>query len=168
MNGWLHENVFCIISILTGLLSFFLFRLFDNTTTLKKYSAKKEPMWILKWILELITIPILLRSGIGLVWNPSLVQWTLVIVNAWIVNNLSLINIFRETGRLFYNINYMLNSKHLSISKQNWWQNRVYYYQSSLYLLFCQFAYYKNVIKYLMTNFELALIWLHIVMEYFT
>ena len=59
-------------------------------------------------------------------------------------------------------------SRHLSISKQNWWQNRVYYYQSSLYLLFCQFAYYKNVIKYLMTSFELALIWLHIVMEYFT
>ena len=60
-------------------------------------------------------------------------QWTLVIVNAWIVDNLSLVNIFGETGRLFYNINYMLNSKHL-ISKQNWWQNRVYYYQSPLYL----------------------------------
>ena len=43
------------------------------------------------------------------------VQWTLVIVNAWIVNNLSLVNIFGETGRLFYNINYMLNSKHLSL-----------------------------------------------------
>ena len=44
-----------------------------------------------------------------------LVQWTLVIVNAWIVNNLSLVNIFGKTGRLFYNINYMLNSKHLSL-----------------------------------------------------
>ena len=43
------------------------------------------------------------------------VQWTLVIVNAWIVNNLSLVNIFGETGRLFYNINYKLNSKHLSL-----------------------------------------------------
>ena len=43
------------------------------------------------------------------------VQWTLVIVNAWIVNNLPLVNIFGETGRLFYNINYMLNNKHLSI-----------------------------------------------------
>ena len=28
---------------------------------------------------------------------------------------LSLVNIFGETGRLFYNINYMLNSKHLSL-----------------------------------------------------
>ena len=37
-------------------------------------------------------------------------QWTLVIVN-----NLSLVNISGETGRLFYNINYMLNSKHLSL-----------------------------------------------------
>ena len=37
-------------------------------------------------------------------------QWTLVIVN-----NLSLVNIFGETGRLFYNINNMLNSKHLSL-----------------------------------------------------
>ena len=37
------------------------------------------------------------------------IQWTLVIVNAWIVNNLSLVNIFGVTGRLFYNINYMLN-----------------------------------------------------------
>ena len=39
----------------------------------------------------------------------------MLIVNAWIVNNLSLVNIFGETGRLFYNINYMLNSKHLSL-----------------------------------------------------
>ena len=31
------------------------------------------------------------------------------------MNNLSLVNIFGETGRLFYNINYMLNSKHLSL-----------------------------------------------------
>ena len=61
--------------------------------------------------------------------HEFLLQWTLVIVNAWIVNNLSLVNIFGETGRLFYNINYMLNSKHL-ISKQNWLQNRVHYYQS--------------------------------------
>jgi len=44
-----------------------------------------------------------------------LVQCTLVIVNAWIVNNLSLVNIFGETGRFFYNINYMLNSEHLSL-----------------------------------------------------
>ena len=43
------------------------------------------------------------------------IQWILVIVNAWIVNNLSLVNIFGETVRLFYNINYMLNSKHLSL-----------------------------------------------------
>ena len=43
------------------------------------------------------------------------VQCTLVIVNAWIVNNLSLVNIFGETGRFFYNINYMLNSEHLSL-----------------------------------------------------
>ena len=43
------------------------------------------------------------------------IQWTLVIVNAWLVNNLSLVNISGETGRLFYNINYMLNSKHLSL-----------------------------------------------------
>ena len=42
-------------------------------------------------------------------------QWTLVIVNAWIVNNLSLVNIFGGTVRLFYNMNYMLNSKHLSL-----------------------------------------------------
>ena len=42
-------------------------------------------------------------------------QCTLVIVNAWIVNNLSLVNIFGETGRFFYNINYMLNSEHLSL-----------------------------------------------------
>ena len=49
-------------------------------------------------------------------YNPnSIVQWTLVIVNAWIVNNLSLVNIFGETRRLFYNINYMLNSKDLSL-----------------------------------------------------
>ena len=39
----------------------------------------------------------------------KLIQWTLVIVN------LLLVNIFGETGRLFYNINYMLNSKHLSL-----------------------------------------------------
>ena len=45
----------------------------------------------------------------------SKLQWTLVIVNAGIVNNLSLVNIFGETGRLFYNINYMMNSKHLSL-----------------------------------------------------
>ena len=38
----------------------------------------------------------------------DLLQWTLITVN-----NLSLVNIFGETGRLFYNINYMLNSKHL-------------------------------------------------------
>ena len=38
------------------------------------------------------------------------IQWTLVIVN-----NLSLVNIFGETGRLFYNIKYMLNSEHLSL-----------------------------------------------------
>ena len=43
------------------------------------------------------------------------VQCTLIIVNAWIVNNLSLVNIFGETGRFFYNINYMLNSEHLSL-----------------------------------------------------
>ena len=42
-------------------------------------------------------------------------QCTLVIVNAWIVNNLSLVNIFGETGRFFCNINYMLNSEHLSL-----------------------------------------------------
>ena len=44
-----------------------------------------------------------------------IIQWTLVIVNTWLVNNLSLVNSFGETGRLFYNINYMLNSKHLSL-----------------------------------------------------
>ena len=38
-----------------------------------------------------------------------LVQCTLVIVNAWIVNNLSLVNIFGETGRFFYNINYTMD-----------------------------------------------------------
>ena len=43
------------------------------------------------------------------------IQCTLVIVNAWIVNNLSLVNIFGETGPFFYNINYMLNSEHLSL-----------------------------------------------------
>ena len=43
------------------------------------------------------------------------IQCTLVVVNSWIVNNLSLVNIFGETGRLFYNINYILNSKHLSL-----------------------------------------------------
>ena len=37
-------------------------------------------------------------------------QCTLVIVN-----NLSLVNIFGETGRFFYNVNYMLNSEHLSL-----------------------------------------------------
>ena len=42
-------------------------------------------------------------------------QWTLVIVNAWIVNNLSLVNIFGDLHWLFYNINYLLNSKHLSL-----------------------------------------------------
>ena len=31
------------------------------------------------------------------------------------MNNLSLVNIFGETGRFFYNINYMLNSEHLSL-----------------------------------------------------
>ena len=31
------------------------------------------------------------------------------------MNNLSLVNIFAETGRFFYNINYMLNSEHLSL-----------------------------------------------------
>ena len=41
-----------------------------------------------------------------------LVQWTLVIVNTWIVNNRSLVNIFWCKNWLFYNINYMLNSKH--------------------------------------------------------
>ena len=45
--------------------------------------------------------------------NPS--PQIRILVNAWIVNNLSLVNIFGETGRLFYNINYMLNSKHLSL-----------------------------------------------------
>ena len=31
------------------------------------------------------------------------------------MNNLSLVNIFGETGRFFYNINYVLNSEHLSL-----------------------------------------------------
>ena len=31
------------------------------------------------------------------------------------MNNLSLVNIFGETGRFFCNINYMLNSEHLSL-----------------------------------------------------
>ena len=31
------------------------------------------------------------------------------------MNNLSLVNIFGETGQFFYNINYMLNSEHLSL-----------------------------------------------------
>ena len=43
------------------------------------------------------------------------IQCTLVTVNAWIVNNLSFVNIFGETGQFFYNINYMLNSEHLSL-----------------------------------------------------
>ena len=43
------------------------------------------------------------------------IQWTLVTVNAWIVNNLSLVNIFVWWHWLFYNINHMLNSKHLSL-----------------------------------------------------
>ena len=47
--------------------------------------------------------------------KSEVVQWTLVIVNASIVNNLSLVNMIGETGGLFYNINYMLNSKHLSL-----------------------------------------------------
>ena len=34
-------------------------------------------------------------------------QCTLVIVNVWIVNNLSLVNIFGETGRFYYKINYI-------------------------------------------------------------
>ena len=50
-----------------------------------------------------------------IIWWTAQIQWTLVIVNAWIVNNLSLVNIFGETGRFFYNINYMLNSEHLSL-----------------------------------------------------
>ena len=36
--------------------------------------------------------------------------------------------------RLFYNINYMLITP--LISKQNWWQNQVYYYQGPLYFPF--------------------------------
>ena len=32
-----------------------------------------------------------------------------------IVNNLSLVNIFGETGRFSYNLYYMLNSEHLSL-----------------------------------------------------
>ena len=47
--------------------------------------------------------------------NIRSVQWTLVIVNAWTVNNLSFVNIFGETGWFFYNLNYMLNSEHLSL-----------------------------------------------------
>ena len=35
------------------------------------------------------------------------------------MNNLSLVNIFGETGRFFYNINYMLNSEHLSLVNKN-------------------------------------------------
>ena len=31
------------------------------------------------------------------------------------MNNLTLVNIFGETGQFFYNINYMLNSEHLSL-----------------------------------------------------
>ena len=31
------------------------------------------------------------------------------------MNNLSLVNICGETGRFFYNINYMLNSENLSL-----------------------------------------------------
>ena len=61
-----------------------------------------------KFILELALLTFL-------TYVNELLQWTLVIVNAWIVNNLSLVNIFGETWRLFYNINYMLNSKHLSL-----------------------------------------------------
>ena len=53
--------------------------------------------------------------NIGAEFIHLYIQWTLVIVNTWIVNDLSLVNIFGETGRLFYNINYMLNSKHLSL-----------------------------------------------------
>ena len=50
---------------------------------------------------------------LSLIWLWNKIQWTLVIVNAWIVNNLSLVNIFGETGRLFYNIK--TTCKHLSI-----------------------------------------------------
>ena len=35
--------------------------------------------------------------------------------NHSIYSGLSLVNIFGETGQLFYNKNYMLNSKHLSL-----------------------------------------------------
>ena len=68
------------------------------------------------------------------------VHWTLVIVNAWIVNNLSLVNIFGETGRLFYNINYMLNSKHLSLvnkigDKTNFTITRVHCTNNDFFLL---------------------------------
>ena len=53
-------------------------------------------------------------------YQPSIIEklfykWTLVIVNAWKVNNLSLVNIFGDLHWLFYNINCMLNSKHLSL-----------------------------------------------------
>ena len=41
--------------------------------------------------------------------NEVNIQCTLVIVNPWIVNNLSLVNIFGEAGRFFYKINYMLS-----------------------------------------------------------
>ena len=57
------------------------------------------------------------KVGVSFLISPptSLLQCTLVIVNAWIVNNLSSVNIFGETGRFFYNINYMLNSEHISL-----------------------------------------------------
>ena len=55
-------------------------------------------------------VPIYLGFSISAQAGMFYIQWTLVIVN-----NLSLVNIFGETGRLFYNINYMLNSKHLSL-----------------------------------------------------
>ena len=53
--------------------------------------------------------------------------------NRWIVNNLTLVDIFLTLTQSFYNINYMLNSKQSLISKHFWWQNGVYYYQIPLY-----------------------------------
>ena len=78
------------------------------------------------------------NSNLLLLWQnfdqtDNKVQWTLVIVNAWIVNHLSIVNVYFWWHRLFYNINYMLNSKFHKIcqpliSKLKFWIFPLFYH----------------------------------------
>ena len=58
------------------------------------------------------------------------------------MNNLSLVNIFGETGRFFYNINYMLNNEHLSLVNKI--GDKTEFHEKTVQLIFLFFVIYEK------------------------